>query len=423
MPSVRESESPPAWHGGAGTYLRRHAVCAVAFSWGLCTYIPLGVLYLHLLLMLLALAISNNLRDRLRVLPQGVLVWPIIAMLCWSAVVAILGHWFPDTLTRLFHLFRVALLLVLGMLLLRNEVLAAMAGFLVASVCAALIVSVHHVWGLPNWQVWGSLLESRNNFSSANMISMAMASGIFFWLALRKSTAFDLRWLALSSALILGAVVAMHALSRNAQLVLAVLLVVAMAYRFRSFNGRMAGLACVLTLVAATWQLSPLTRDRFTRTADDLQQALGAADYGTSVGVRLRMYEEAVQGIAAHPILGTGIGSWLPHWRVVWKSISGNLPPASQREFSEVNNPHNDFLLAGMETGVPGMLLLAWLMARGLRYAWRRESCMGGVSAIVGMTVVTTAMVNAPFRDAALGMTLLWLLGASTSRTGALRHA
>lgn len=422
MPSAPDSEGSSDWHGGAGTYLRRHPVSVVAFSWGLCTYIPLGVLYLHLLLMLLALGFSGNLRERLRDLPQGVFVWPIIAMLCWSAAVAILGHWFPDTQTRLFHMFRVALLLVLGMLLLRNEVLAAMAGFLVAAVCAALIVSIHHVWGLPNWQVWGSLLESRNNFSSGNMISMAMASGIFFWLALRKSADSDLRWLALLSALILGAVVTMHALSRNAQLLLLILLVVAMAYRFRSFKGSMAGLAVVLTLVAATWQLSPLTRDRFTRAADDLQHALGAADYSTSVGVRLRMYEEAVQGIASHPIMGTGIGSWLPRWRVVWKSISGNLPPASQREFSEVNNPHNDFLLAGMETGLPGMLLLAWLLARGLRHAWRRESCMGGVSAIVCMTVVTTAMVNAPFRDAALGMTLLWLLGGSTSRTGALRH-
>ena len=50
-----------------------------------------------------------------------------------------------------------------------------------------------------------------------------------------------------------------------------------------------------------------------------------------------------------------------------------------QNWFLEINNPHNGFLLAGMEPDVAGMLVL---------------------------------MVNAPFRDAALGVALLWLLGA-----------
>ncbi len=392
---------------------RTRAVGIVAFSWGLCAYVPIGVLYLNFLLMLLVLGLSPDIRQRLRRLPHGAVFLPVVAMLAWTSVLAFTGDWLEDTPTRLFHVFRVALVLCIGMMLTRREVRAAFAGFLLASAIAALLIAVHHVWGLPEWTVWQSLLVSRNNFSSGNMISMATAFGLCVWLGLRADWRLEVRWIFLALALVLGATVSAHALSRNAHLLLGVSLGVVLMYRFRGARARLLGIACMTALGGALLHLSPMTHDRFMQLATDLRAASRTADYSTSAGVRWRMVQEATQGMVEHPVLGTGLGSWRPHWTSVWERISQDLPASAQQEFAAINNPHNDFLLSGMETGVLGMLVLVWLLWRAMRHAWLRVSGLGGVSAVMCASVATTAMVNAPFRDAALGMTLLWLLGAS----------
>ena len=78
----------------------------------------------------------------------------------------------------------------------------------------------------------------------------------------------------------------------------------------------------------------------------------------------------------------------------------------------EINNPHNDFLLAGMETGVPGLGITAWLLWAFVGRGWRERSVMGDAAVLLAIGLIVVALVNAPLRDAALGMTLLCLLGA-----------
>ena len=311
----------------------------------------------------------------------------------------------------------------MGMALEPPEARAALAGFLVAAVLAALVVAVHHVWGLPAWAIWSSLLSSRNNFSSGNMITMATAAGVSLYLGLSARRAPADRWLALAAALALALTVAFHAVSRNSQLLLALLLLAAVVCRFRSWRMALAGALVVVALAAAMWQYSPTTRSRFLELAGNLQGATSGANYATSGGVRWRMYQEAVQGMLEHPVLGTGVGSWLPHWRSVWLGMDVDLAPATKLQFAEINNPHNDFLLAGMETGVPGLLLLAWVLARFIRLGWQQNSVPGGLTVLMGVSLFATCLVNAPLRDAALGMTLLWLLGAALAAQGSPRHA
>lgn len=391
------------------------SVVLLAFSWGVAAFTPVGVMYLHLLLMLLALAASGDIAHRVRCLRASGYLPPILAMLLWTAAATLTGDWYPDTATRLFHVFRVALVLVLGLMLTPREARFALAGFVGGALLAALVVAVHHVWGLPPWTIWASLLSSRNNFSSGNMITMAVASGVCLVVALGKSTDSVGRVLALTATMLLTVTVALHAVSRNAQLLLAILPLCAVLCRFRSLRASLAGAAAVLALLAAVWQLSPTVHDRFEELAANLQLAQADADYGTSGGVRLRMYEEALQGMAEHPLIGTGLGSWLPHWISVWKTIDGQASDASRQQFANINNPHNDFLLNGMETGVAGMLILVWLLARFVATGWRKRTVAGDISVVMAVGLFVTAMVNAPFRDAALGMSLLWLLAVSAA--------
>ncbi len=394
---------------------RHKSVGALAFVWGLCAYFPIGVMYLNLLLLLLAVAVSPDLKASFERLRWQPVLLPLALFVAWTLLAALAGDWLTDTPTRLFHVVRVALVVCLGLMLTRDQAASAFAGFFCGSVMAALIVALHHVWGLPDWALWNSLLKTRNNFSSGNMITMATAAGACCVVALVVNSDGRARGFLLALGVALGATVALHAISRNAQILLAVLLLLALLYRFRTVTAMLAAMASVALLVFAAWNFSPTTSERFGQMADDMQAVATRQNYSTSVGVRWRMYEEAVKGMVAHPVLGTGVGYWLPHWKAVWQEIGPSQPPEVREGFSEINNPHNDFLLAGMETGVPGMLLMAWWLAILVRGGWRAKSASGGITTIVGMSIVMTAMVNAPLRDAALGMTLLWLLGASVA--------
>ncbi len=339
-------------------------------------------------------------------------------MVAWTCLAALAGEWLPDTPTRLFHVMRVALVLFMGMVLVPSEAWAGLAGFLLASVLAALVVAAHHVWGLPAWDIWGSLLTSRNNFSSGNMITMASACGVFFYLGISGRLARGEGCMASGAALALAVTVAFHAVSRNSQLLVVVLVLTAVFCRSRSLRSAMAGAVVVAVLVGSMWHFSPTTRNRFIELAGNLQSATVEANYGTSGSVRWRMYQEAVKGMVDHPMLGTGAGTWLPQWCSVWLSMDLHMPPEDRLSFAEINNPHNDFLLAGTETGVAGLLILARLLARFVQEGWRSPAVAGGITVVMGVSMFATALVNAPFRDAALGMTLSWLLAVSSSAQG-----
>jgi O-antigen ligase len=403
----------PATRGFRHTFLT-----GVAFSWGFCAYFPIGVMYLNVLLMLTAFAVWPGLTPAMRRLGQQPVMLPLTLFVGWTLVATFAGDWFPDTGTRLFHTFRVALVLCMGMMLTPKRARIAFLGFLAGSIVAAMIVAMHHVWGMPDWELWASLLTTRNNFSSGNMITMATAAGACLVVGLGHGVGRSTRWLLLALFLALALTVALHAVSRNSQLLLAGLMLVALLYRFRSIKAGVGGLVAVALLALMTWQFSPTTSKRFVEMASDLHAVTTAHNYSTSVGVRWRMYQEAVQGIGEHPVLGTGLGSWLPRWRGVWHELGDSQPSERNALFAEINNPHNDFLLTGMEIGMPGMLLLVWLLGAFFWSGWRSRSTLGGVTAIFAASIVGTAMVNAPLRDAALGMTLLWLMGASVALRG-----
>lgn len=385
----------------------------LAFSWGASAFFPVGIAYAHFLLVLLLLLAAPDLRARAQHLRSVYPFWPVAAVLAWTLVAVAAGPWLEDTPTRLFHIARVALVLMTGMLLSHREARMAIAGFLVGAVCAALLVALHHVWGLPDWSIWGSLLRSRNNLSSGNMIMMATAAGLFFYLGLRNDPAWLDRWTAWGAALGLSMTVILHALSRNAQALLPALGLVAVVVQFRAWRACAAGFAVAAVLAVAAWEISPATRGRFEAVVTEATRVVSDGNYTTGVGERWRMASEAWHGMQSHPLFGTGVGSWLPRWRVVGQETGQSLGPDALLRHVEINNPHNEYLLAGMEMGVPGLLLLVWMLAALVSTGWRARSTAGGATVVLGASVALTALINAPLRDAALGMSLLWLLAVS----------
>ena len=117
--------------------------------------------------------------------------------------------------------------------------------------------------------------------------------------------------------------------------------------------------------------------------------------------------------MTTHPLTGTGVGSWLPRWKVVAEQTGQHLPPDRLERHMEINNPHNEYMLAGMETEIPGLLALVWLLVALLWLSWAQRSLAGDIAFLMAAGLALCCLINAPLRDAAMGMTLLWLLGGS----------
>jgi len=274
------------------------------------------------------------------------------------------------------------------------------------AVFAAAVMLLNQVWALPDWAIWRAMLTVTGNSSSQKFIMLAVAAAAALWLALQAGLQWRARLPWLLAAALFACVVAALSVSRNAHLLLLFLPCVVIALRYRSWRVRAAGLLVLLAAATALWQLSPTLQPRFATAAQELQHFAATGQFDGSASVRWRMHQRAWQGMNEQALLGTGLGSWLP----LWRAEMADENPA----MGEINNPHNDFLLTGMEKGVPALLLLlALLLALGWHSARHsRADALAGVAHLLAWTVFITALVNAPFRDANLGLSMLWLLAA-----------
>jgi len=386
------------------------SVAVLAAALGFITFLPVGLAYLGLLCLLLALLLDRP-QWRLRWQQLRPWLWLLGLPLLWALLVLATQGWHEDSATRLFHLVRVALLLGVGLALLARERWLALYGFMAGAVFAATLMLLNQVWALPDWTLWRALLSvTTGNSSSQKFIMLALAAAAALWLAVQAGLAWRARLPWLLAAALFGSVVAALSISRNAHLLLLFLPCVVIALRYRQWRLRAAGLLMLLAGATALWQFSPTVQPRFEAALQDMRSFAATGSFDGSASVRWRMAQHAWQGMSEQALLGTGLGSWLPSWRTEMADEN----PA----MAEINNPHNDFLLTGMEKGVPALLLLlALLGALGWHSAHSsRSDALAGVAHLLVWTVFITALVNAPFRDANLGLSMLWLLAAFAAR-------
>lgn len=124
------------------------------------------------------------------------------------------------------------------------------------------------------------------------------------------------------------------------------------------------------------------------------REALGGPD-GTS---RAAIWARSWPIAQAHLPTGSGLGSFVPLYR------SGEDPVNRPRTF--VNHAHNDYLEWLMETGVPGLALLACFLAwyaRQSRLAWSNPDAGTARAASIAIAAVLLhSLVDYPIRTAAI---------------------
>lgn len=120
------------------------------------------------------------------------------------------------------------------------------------------------------------------------------------------------------------------------------------------------GVAFALAALAmASYHASPRLHERVNLVGAEYQAWQSNHDRHTSTGVRLDFYYNTLQIVQQHPLFGVG---------------TGGFPAAFEQQVagSEVwltKNPHNEYLMITVQTGVIGLALLLYLFYTQWRYA------------------------------------------------------
>lgn len=123
-----------------------------------------------------------------------------------------------------------------------------------------------------------------------------------------------------------------------------------------ALNRRMKIVALVVTPLVIVFGLyfsSGQVKDRITQAISETQNYSQQVETKSSSGWRLNAWHRSIQAVAESPWIGYGVGSWTP----AVKHMEGAT--ATQTfGISNSSNPHQEYLLWGVELGLVGILFL-----------------------------------------------------------------
>ena len=126
----------------------------------------------------------------------------------------------------------------------------------------------------------------------------------------------------------------------------------------------------------------------------------------SSSGWRLNAWHRSLQAIQEQPLHGHGVGSWTP----AVKRLEGST---AERIFGAGNNsnPHQEYLLWGVEVGIGGILLQCALLACVVRDALRFSTACKRATLSVTAAMAMACLFNSALYDDLMGDYLCVSLG------------
>ena len=154
-------------------------------------------------------------------------------------------------------------------------------------------------------------------------------------------------------------------------------------------------LAALLALGLAGF--SDKVRQRAMQAVQEVQNFSASGNVHTSSGTRLNLWRRSAQAIAEKPLLGHGVGSWNQVYERVERKWATSTP------LTWKGNPHQEFLLWGVELGVVGMVVLVLLLGSLYQDARAMEAASQHALLSVLTALVVTSMFNSVLFDALIG--------------------
>lgn len=293
---------------------------------------------------------------------------------------------------------------------------SALNGFLLAML-VTLILSYLAGFGILKVQPWmwdQSSIESPAVFRHQLTQNTFMALAIFFALLRMRETANSLMRIPYGIFALMGVINVLFMVQGRTGYVTLIVLLGWFAWttlsRHLSLAGRPIGLRhgiALIMLMALAVSSVYFSSQRLQTRVDLIVAELRAwephAGNETSVGIRMEFYYNTLQIIRQNPVMGVG---------------TGGLPAAyaeQDKQFSlgRVNNPHNEYLMVMVQTGIIGLALLLYLFYAQWRYAPLLNSAFEQ-DAARGLVLATMAdsLFNSPLLDHAPG--LLFALMSAT---------
>jgi O-antigen ligase len=144
-----------------------------------------------------------------------------------------------------------------------------------------------------------------------------------------------------------------------------------------------------------------------------------ASPEASSSGIRLHLWSNAIESIAQHPLVGSGVGSWSDEFDRIEHARNLKAKPLTR-----LSNPHQEYLLWGVQLGVPGVILFLALLGSFVYASWRMEPPLVRAvhSTVAGLAVA--CLFNSSLFDALIGdffcvtLALLFALGRAHAPEG-----
>lgn len=161
-------------------------------------------------------------------------------------------------------------------------------------------------------------------------------------------------------------------------------------------RARPAALVAPVLLVAFAMAVSPAFKERLSAVVTESLAYRNGDQALTSSGIRLNFWQRSIEAIAENPLAGTGVGSW----NFEYRRLEGDqLSPHS----AKVRNPHQEYLMWGVQLGVGGIaLLLGFLVLMARDAAGFRPEVRHATHTIVAMLAVV-CLFNSTIFDALIG--------------------
>ena len=371
-----------------------------ALFWSLVVFMPVGMNYLAFFALSALMLLDDQRLVRWQRVRRHPLFWPMAVFAGWTLIVLTLqSRYYPQTPSNLWHGARITITLALALALEREEALWAMRGFLLAALCAGATIVLHQLVGLPDMPPWHNLIVHQGNKSISNAILIALVGGSAVVVALDVQG--WRRLVCIAAALAALAVVVFALPSRTSMLVLLLAGLGAGVHKLRA-RGRLlwvyaAGAIVVGVAVVVT---VPALRQPLAQGVSEVRQAIAGKVVVASWNERVQLARYTLDMVVEQPWLGWGIGSWNDQWR--------QRAPAL---IADLNMPHDDLLWMGAQAGVIGALSWLAMMLGASRVGWRRRDLLGRLAFVACAAMLFAALVNSATRDAAIGLSLLWVVG------------
>lgn len=229
-------------------------------------------------------------------------------------------------------------------------------------------------------------------------ILMAFAAYLFVWLACSATTRrVRFAWRTLGALAICNITLIVEGATGYIVLVVLALL-------FGWHRARVRGLLITVSMTVCTVVLLSLVPGPFQARVQQIIQELRHEHVdrpaSTSTGYRMEFYRNTLAVIKKNPVFGTGTGSFPAAYA---EQVAGTGSVVSK-------NPHNEFMLITVQTGIVGLAAFIWLLWQQWRHAPQLPTPMErGLAQGLVVMMVLVCLLNSALLDHTEGLLYAWL--------------